>query len=440
MRWRVTAISAARRKPAAISQPALSMQIKEMEQALGGALLERSARQVALTTFGEELLQRVRDILRSVDELGDFARASQDRLAGRLRVGMIPTIAPYLLPKVIENLARLHPELDIHVRETLTPKLIKEVAEGRLDTAIVALPVSEPSLTEVALFTENFLLVRPGEDEGTPVPSREMLREMRLLLLEEGHCFRDQALSFCNMQSSPPREVLDASSLSTLVQMVGAGIGVTLIPEMAVAVETRSAPVSVARFQQSAALAHHRHGLAQDQPAGAATAADLRSGVPLGRQDARAERGHRSARPAKLRVTPMPEPIIRPARADEYDEVGRVWMESWVSTGLERPAISCSPICAPASARRSRTAGASMSPTTTARSPPCWRCICRSVISTSCSSRPNIRAVRSAASCLPSRERNCPTKSGCAACARTRRPGAGTSAKVLCSRRKRSSR
>jgi LysR family transcriptional regulator, hydrogen peroxide-inducible genes activator len=232
----------------AISQPALSMQIKEMEQVLGGALLERSARQVALTAFGEELLQRVRDILRSVDELGDFARAAQDRLAGRLRVGMIPTIAPYLLPKVIENLARLHPELDIHVRETLTPKLIKEVAEGRLDTAIVALPVSEPSLTEVALFTENFLLVRPGEAEGTPVPSRDMLRDMRLLLLEEGHCFRDQALSFCNMQSSPPREVLDASSLSTLVQMVGSGIGVTLIPEMAVAVETRSAQVAVSRF------------------------------------------------------------------------------------------------------------------------------------------------------------------------------------------------
>jgi LysR family transcriptional regulator, hydrogen peroxide-inducible genes activator len=233
----------------AISQPALSMQIREMEEALGGALIERNARQVGLTKFGEELVQRVRDILRSVDELGDFARASQDRLAGRLRVGMIPTIAPYLLPKVIENLARLHPELDIHVRETLTPRLIKEVSEGRLDTAIVALPVSEPLLTEVALFTENFLLVRPGGDEGTPVPSSETLREMRLLLLEEGHCFRDQALSFCKMQSSPPREVLDASSLSTLVQMVGAGIGVTLIPEMAVPVETRSASVSVARFK-----------------------------------------------------------------------------------------------------------------------------------------------------------------------------------------------
>jgi LysR family hydrogen peroxide-inducible transcriptional activator len=233
----------------AISQPALSMQIKELEDALGGVLLERNARQVALTRFGEELVDRVRDILRSVDELGDFARASQDRLAGRLRIGMIPTIAPYLLPRVIENLARMHPEIDIHVRETLTPRLIREVAEGRLDTAIVALPVSEPSLTEVALFKENFLLVRPGEDERTPVPSHERLREMRLLLLEEGHCFRDQALAFCNMQSSPPREVLDASSLSTLVQMVGAGIGVTLIPEMAVEVETRSALVSVARFR-----------------------------------------------------------------------------------------------------------------------------------------------------------------------------------------------
>src|SRR6195256_2275826 len=136
----------------AISQPALSMQIKELEETLGGVLLERGARQVALTRFGEDAARRVRDILRSVDELGDFARASRDRLVGRLRIGMIPTIAPYLLPKVIENLARMHPELDIHVRETLTPKLIEELAEGRLDTAIGALPVSQPSLVQAALF------------------------------------------------------------------------------------------------------------------------------------------------------------------------------------------------------------------------------------------------------------------------------------------------
>jgi LysR family hydrogen peroxide-inducible transcriptional activator len=162
---------------------------------------------------------------------------------------LIPTIAPYLLPSIIANLSRMHPELDIHVRETITSKLIQELDEGRLDAAIVALPVSEPSLAEVALFTENFLLVRPSKDKGAPVPNSDALREMRLLLLEEGHCFRDQALSFCNMQTSPPREALDANSLSTLVQMVSAGLGVTLIPEMAVPLETRSASVTVSRFE-----------------------------------------------------------------------------------------------------------------------------------------------------------------------------------------------
>lgn len=232
----------------AITQPALSMQIKELEESLGSALFERSARQVQPTNFGKEFVLRARDILRSVDALGDLARASRDRLVGPLRIGIIPTVAPYLLPTIIGNLTRLHNGLDIHVRETLTPKLIQDLADGRLDTAIVALPVSEPSFAEVALFTEDFVLVRPGEDEGKPAPDRETLREMKLLLLEEGHCFRDQALAFCNIQSVATRELLDGSSLTTLVQMVGAGIGVTLIPEMALAMETRSASVSVARF------------------------------------------------------------------------------------------------------------------------------------------------------------------------------------------------
>lgn len=234
----------------AISQPALSMQIKELEESLQTALFERGARQARLTNFGEEFALRARDILRSVNELGDLARASQDKLVGRLRIGVIPTIAPYLLPTIIGNLTRIYDGVELHVRETLTATLIQELSDGRIDAAIVALPVSEPSLTEVALFDENFVLVRPGEDEGKPVPSRETLREMRLLLLEEGHCFRDQALSFCNMQSSLPRELLDGSSLSTLVQMVSAGIGVTLIPEMAVPVETRSASVSITHFRK----------------------------------------------------------------------------------------------------------------------------------------------------------------------------------------------
>lgn len=232
-----------------ISQPALSIQIKELEQSLGTVLFERGGRQVRLTNFGTEFASRVRDILRSVDELGDLARGTQGWLEGRLRIGIIPTIAPYLLPALIKTLTLEYPRLDIHMRETQTQKLIQELTEGRLDTAIVALPVSEASLQEVALFEENFVLVRPDEDAAKPVPNRAMLREMKLLLLEEGHCFRDQALSFCNIGSARPRETLDGSSLSTLVQMVGAGIGVTLIPEMAVAVETRSAPVSVARFK-----------------------------------------------------------------------------------------------------------------------------------------------------------------------------------------------
>ncbi len=233
----------------AISQPALSMQIKEMEEVLGASLFERGARQIRLTHFGEVAAERARDILRATEELGDLARASRERLVGRLRIGVIPTVAPYLLPSVVGALTRSYPELDIHVRETVTPNLIDELDEGRLDTAIVALPVSEGTLAETALFSERFVLVRSAREANAPMPSADSLREMRLLLLEEGHCFRDQALSFCNLQSGPPREVLDASSLSTLVQMVSAGMGVTLIPEMAVPVETRSASVAISRFE-----------------------------------------------------------------------------------------------------------------------------------------------------------------------------------------------
>lgn len=232
-----------------VTQPALSMQVKEVETMLGTALFERGARQVRLTAFGEAFVARVRAILRSVDELQDFARAASDRLAGRLRIGVIPTVAPYILPRIIGRLTAAHPGLDLHLRETVTPRLLEELAEGRLDAAIVALPVSESALAEVPLFSENFVLVRPATDAEKPVPDRERLREMRLLLLEEGHCFRDQALSFCDLPAQRPRELMDGSSLATLVQMVGAGIGVTLIPEMAVAVETRSAPVAVTRFR-----------------------------------------------------------------------------------------------------------------------------------------------------------------------------------------------
>ena len=232
-----------------ISQPALSMQIKDMEADLGVALFERGPRHVRLTRFGEEFAPRVRDILRSVDEVSDLARLSQNTLSGRLRIGVIPTIAPYLLPSFIGQLTHDHPTLDLQIRETLTPRLIEELAQGRIDVAIVALPVSEPSFEEVEIFEENFVLIRPDIDADRAVPDAADLAKMQLLLLEEGHCFRDQALAFCSMRSPLQREGLDGSSLSTLVQLVGAGIGVTLIPDMAVSVETRSANVSVARFK-----------------------------------------------------------------------------------------------------------------------------------------------------------------------------------------------
>ncbi|MGD9917517.1 MAG: LysR substrate-binding domain-containing protein [Paenirhodobacter sp.] len=232
----------------AITQPALSMQIKELEALIGAPLVERGARQIRLTALGEDFATRAREILRAVDELEDLVRAARGPLAGRLRIGVIPTVAPYLLPAVIQELGARYPGLDLRPREAVTGKLIEDLLAARLDLAIVALPVSEPALTEVALFTEEFVLVRPRGEAGNPVPGPERLREMRLLLLEEGHCFRDQALSFCKIPPSAPRALMEGSSLATLVQMVGAGIGVTLIPEMAVPVETRSGEVSVARL------------------------------------------------------------------------------------------------------------------------------------------------------------------------------------------------
>jgi len=228
-----------------ISQPALSIQIKELEALLGAPLVERSARQIRLSSLGEVLAERARGILRAVDDLDDLARAARGPITGRLRFGVIPTIAPYLLPSLIRALGDDNPKLDMRPREAITERLIHDLGEGKLDFAVVALPVSEAALHEEPLFAEEFVLVRPKADSGKPVPEPKRLRDMGLLLLEEGHCFRDQALAFCGPSTSTTRDVMEGCCLSTLVQMVGAGIGVTLIPEMAVATETRSAEVSV---------------------------------------------------------------------------------------------------------------------------------------------------------------------------------------------------
>ena len=262
----------------------MSQQIKELEETLGAALFERGARQVRLTSFGEEFALRVHDILRSIDELEGLARASRERLLGRLRIGMIPTVAPYLLPTLIRGLTRAYADLDINVRETLTPKLIQELAEGRLDTAIVALPVSEPSFDEVALFAEDFLLVRPGEDEGKPTPDVKTLREMRLLLLEEGHCFRDQALSFCNLHSAQAARI------------VGRKLSVDAGPDgrrrnrrdIDSGNGGRGGDAFGARVRhavrQSEAFANHRHDLAPDQSIDQTAYADFGRRASFGRR------------------------------------------------------------------------------------------------------------------------------------------------------------
>ncbi|MCC1493116.1 hydrogen peroxide-inducible genes activator [Cognatishimia sp. F0-27] len=232
----------------AVSQPALSVQVRAVEQVLGTALFERSARQVRLTAFGEEALVRMRAVLRAVDELETLARGATGGLPQRLRLGVIPTIAPYLLPNILRAMSVDHPEIELQVRESITPRLIDELSEGRIDCALVALPVSEPSFEEMPLFDEPLMLVRSAEDREKPVQPPDAMSDKRLLLLEEGHCFRDQALSLCALQGARARTSMDGSSLATLVQMVAAGLGTTLVPAMAVRVEARAPEVDVRAF------------------------------------------------------------------------------------------------------------------------------------------------------------------------------------------------
>ena len=231
-----------------ISQPALSTQIKDLEDILGSQLVERGGRQARLTHLGEEFAKRARAILRAVDELETFARLQGQQALGRLRLGIIPTVAPYFLPDLMTALQGRYPGIELRPREAITQKLLEDLQEGRLDAAILALPVSDSGLAAMPLIEEEFVLVRPAVEADHPVPSAEGLRTMRLLLLEEGHCFREQALAFCAPTVAAPRDLIEGSSLSTLVQMVSAGIGVTLVPDMAVAVETRSAHVALQRL------------------------------------------------------------------------------------------------------------------------------------------------------------------------------------------------
>ncbi|SHK81191.1 LysR family transcriptional regulator, hydrogen peroxide-inducible genes activator [Roseovarius marisflavi] len=229
-----------------ISQPALSVQIREMEAALGEKLVERRARDVVLTPFGRLILTHATRVLGEMQALTEAARW-QGGLTGRLSLGIIPTIAPYILPAALEALRSRDISLDVQVREAKTDQLIQEVQTGQLDAAIVALPVAAEGLNEWLLFEDRFLLAGSAARLAALGPTAETLRpaaldQSPLLLLEDGHCLTDQALEVCGRGRGHAQIDMGASSLATLSRLVEAGFGLTLMPEIAASIEQRAAP------------------------------------------------------------------------------------------------------------------------------------------------------------------------------------------------------
>jgi LysR family transcriptional regulator, hydrogen peroxide-inducible genes activator len=226
----------------AVSQPALSMQIKELEDELSVSLVERRKTGIELTEQGEEIARRARSILASVRDLMDYAKHQEGVLSGVLKLGAIPSIAPYLLPAALPELQRRFPALSLQLRETVTSNLVHELVTGTLDLILVALPIDDSEVDTFQLFDDRFILAIKATKRNLRLrhANAEMLAHDRLLLLEEGHCLRDQALSYCHMVTPEARESFGASSLATIVQMVANGYGITLLPEMAIASEVHS--------------------------------------------------------------------------------------------------------------------------------------------------------------------------------------------------------
>lgn len=234
----------------AVSQPALSMQIQELERDLRLTLVERRRSGARLTEEGREIARRTARILAEVRDLTDYAHHRGSDLNGLLKLGVIPSVAPYLLPRVLPKLRETYPDLDVHIRETQTLQLTRELLDGSLDVMLVALPVEDPRIETIRLFEDRFLLALPPArhiDKGIRA-TPELMAQDRLLLLEEGHCMRDQALTFCNLRKIENIDTFGASSLTTLVQMVRSGLGLTLLPEICLDVEARSGALNVVRF------------------------------------------------------------------------------------------------------------------------------------------------------------------------------------------------
>jgi LysR family hydrogen peroxide-inducible transcriptional activator len=241
----------------AVTQPALSMQIRELEQFLGVTLVERRPGEVMLTEIGREISRRAEEVLASARDLVDFARQRARPLTGRLTLGIIPSLAPYLLPLMLPALQSRFPDLELELRETQTRLLVEEIKNGTLDAAMLALPLGEPDIDTLELFNDLFLLAVPSSDPR-PGDRRVAARDIdqsRLILLEDGHCLRDQALAFCATIPRRPAPgaagmTFGASSLATVMQMVAGGYGVTLIPQIAAAVEARDDRVKFLRLEE----------------------------------------------------------------------------------------------------------------------------------------------------------------------------------------------
>jgi LysR family transcriptional regulator, hydrogen peroxide-inducible genes activator len=237
-----------------VSQPALSMQIKEMEAELGAPLIDRRRNDVQLTPVGIEVHRRGQEILNATRDLTDFARHGAKLLAGPLSLGIIPSIAPYLLPAALPLLRERYPELQLRLRETQTRTLVDELAAGDLDVILLSLPLQHPDVETKALFEDRFVYVTNAQDAAVKKSKRveqSAVDKSRLLLLEEGHCLRDQALQFCRTAhgASAGKPDLGAASLSTIMQLISNGFGATLLPEMALRAEIGTNPdVRALRF------------------------------------------------------------------------------------------------------------------------------------------------------------------------------------------------
>ena len=219
-----------------VSQPTLSTQIKKLEEELGVALVERAPRKVMLTPVGREVVERARRILAEVEQMGEIARRSRDPEAGAVRLGLFPTLGPYLLPHVVPRIRDRFPQLELLLVEEKSDVLLQRLREGTLDAALLALPVHDDQLHAEFLFEEPFLLAVP---ESHPLAmhgplSLDDLASQPLLLLEVGHCLRDQALDVCRKAGTGENGGFRATSLETLRQMVAANVGVTLLPSLAV--------------------------------------------------------------------------------------------------------------------------------------------------------------------------------------------------------------